>query len=277
MRRIELFGLSEVNLCRTRGCILPVVFVVLMSSKKQPQHKFCARHAGKQLCLCDHTLKICCLSFENFFFKSTFFAFVVVSLWAECYSPKGSLLKERITCKSQLDLVIFLKWLLCLNLTLQRSGARHWWRGNDAMFPSLWSFPAGYCVFLEIIVVRTVRSSREGEIAIEGKGSGEWWANCSPRSPVFQWEECDSVIDILLCIDSNDATINCVVPCKSFKSNISLCQQPQKLASSNPFIPAQVSSTECNKRRGEGSCLEHYVSLKPHSVMLWVITRRING
>lgn len=41
------------------------------------------------------------------------------------------------------------------------------------MFPSLWSFPAGYCVFREIIVVRTVRSSREGKIAIEGNGSGE--------------------------------------------------------------------------------------------------------
>lgn len=38
------------------------------------------------------------------------------------------------------------------------------------MPPSLWKTPEGYCVFQVIIVVRTVRSSREGMGAFEGKG-----------------------------------------------------------------------------------------------------------
>lgn len=39
---------------------------------------------------------------------------------------------------------------------------------------SLWSFPEGYCVFQVIIVVRTVRSSREGMVAFEGNGYCGW-------------------------------------------------------------------------------------------------------
>lgn len=107
-------------------------------------------------------------------------------------SSKEQISERKMTCKLQLDLVIFHKRLLCLNERWQRTGAERWQRGNNEMPLSLWSFPGGYCVFQVIIVVRTVRSTREGMAAFEGNGYCGWWRERSPWSCVAQCEERDN-------------------------------------------------------------------------------------